>query len=50
MIVRCQWAEGSQIYRDYHDNEWGKHNTTVVSYLKKSVWKDSRQGCRGLPF
>ena len=24
MIVRCQWAEGSQIYRDYHDNEWGK--------------------------
>jgi DNA-3-methyladenine glycosylase I len=21
--VRCPWAEGSQLYRDYHDLEWG---------------------------
>lgn len=20
---RCSWSQGSQIYRDYHDNEWG---------------------------
>lgn len=22
--IRCSWSEGSQLYRDYHDNEWGK--------------------------
>lgn len=21
---RCPWAEGSQLYRDYHDSEWGR--------------------------
>jgi DNA-3-methyladenine glycosylase I len=21
--TRCFWVDGSQIYRDYHDNEWG---------------------------
>ncbi|WP_067572994.1 DNA-3-methyladenine glycosylase I [Nocardia acidivorans] len=21
---RCGWAEGSQLYRDYHDQEWGR--------------------------
>ncbi|WP_233114729.1 DNA-3-methyladenine glycosylase I [Aggregatibacter actinomycetemcomitans] len=24
MKKRCTWAENSQIYQDYHDNEWGK--------------------------
>ncbi|MEV0684721.1 DNA-3-methyladenine glycosylase I [Nocardia sp. NPDC050378] len=23
-LVRCDWATGSQLYRDYHDHEWGK--------------------------
>ncbi|WP_280341085.1 DNA-3-methyladenine glycosylase I [Nocardia neocaledoniensis] len=23
-LVRCTWAGGSQLYRDYHDTEWGK--------------------------
>lgn len=23
-LVRCPWAEGSQLYRDYHDTEWGR--------------------------
>ena len=22
--VRCPWAESSQLYRDYHDEEWGR--------------------------
>ncbi|WP_433732002.1 DNA-3-methyladenine glycosylase I [Nocardia sp. CA-129566] len=22
--LRCPWSEGSQLYRDYHDHEWGK--------------------------
>ncbi len=22
--TRCSWLDGSQIYQDYHDNEWGK--------------------------
>lgn len=24
MTIRCSWAGNSQIYIDYHDNEWGK--------------------------
>jgi DNA-3-methyladenine glycosylase I len=23
-LVRCPWAESSQLYRDYHDDEWGR--------------------------
>ena len=23
-LVRCAWGNGSQIYRDYHDREWGR--------------------------
>ncbi len=22
--TRCDWSDGSQIYNDYHDNEWGR--------------------------
>ena len=22
--IRCGWASGSELYRDYHDTEWGK--------------------------
>ncbi|MCL1788270.1 MAG: DNA-3-methyladenine glycosylase I, partial [Defluviitaleaceae bacterium] len=22
--TRCQWAGDTQIYTDYHDNEWGR--------------------------
>ncbi|MGN2636111.1 DNA-3-methyladenine glycosylase I [Nocardia takedensis] len=22
--IRCPWSEGSQLYRDYHDQEWGQ--------------------------
>jgi len=23
-VVRCPWCEGSDLYRDYHDQEWGR--------------------------
>lgn len=23
-ILRCAWANGSELYRDYHDQEWGR--------------------------
>lgn len=23
-LVRCGWSEGSELYRDYHDREWGR--------------------------
>jgi DNA-3-methyladenine glycosylase I len=23
MKIRCEWARGDPLYRDYHDNEWG---------------------------
>src|SRR5437773_1635578 len=22
-IIRCAWSEGDDLYRDYHDEEWG---------------------------
>ncbi|MBH0775881.1 DNA-3-methyladenine glycosylase I [Nocardia bovistercoris] len=22
--IRCPWSDGSQLYRDYHDTEWGR--------------------------
>ncbi|UFS93447.1 DNA-3-methyladenine glycosylase I [Nocardia huaxiensis] len=22
--IRCGWSEGTQLYRDYHDSEWGR--------------------------
>ncbi|MEV6278191.1 DNA-3-methyladenine glycosylase I [Nocardia sp. NPDC051832] len=22
--IRCPWSEGSELYREYHDHEWGK--------------------------
>ncbi len=29
---RCNWLDGSKIYQDYHDNEWGRpeHNDTKL--------------------
>jgi DNA-3-methyladenine glycosylase I len=24
MTIRCSWCEKDNLYRDYHDNEWGK--------------------------
>ncbi|WP_328405660.1 DNA-3-methyladenine glycosylase I [Nocardia sp. NBC_00403] len=23
-LIRCPWSEASQLYRDYHDHEWGR--------------------------
>src|SRR5690554_5707875 len=30
--IRCGWSEGSEIYKDYHDREWGvpQHDDTVL--------------------
>lgn len=30
--IRCQWAGDTQIYKDYHDNEWGRpiHDETKL--------------------
>lgn len=33
---RCTWAEGSEIYRNYHDHEWGKpiyDDETIFEFL-----------------
>jgi DNA-3-methyladenine glycosylase I len=31
-LVRCTWANGSELYRDYHDQEWGRpvHGDTPI--------------------
>ena len=39
MIKRCAWSEELPIYRDYHDNEWGKPQ-----------FDGSKRDCLGLRF
>ena len=34
--IRCSWCESSQLYRDYHDQEWGRpeyDNRTLFEML-----------------
>ena len=50
MMTRCPWVGEQPIYIGYHDNEWGKPNSTAKSYLKKFVWKGSKRDFRGLRF
>ena len=35
--VRCSWAGDTQIYIDYHDNEWGRPVHDDIKLFKKYV-------------
>ena len=33
-IKRCDWAENSELERNYHDHEWGDLCMTSINSLK----------------
>ncbi|BBX09372.1 DNA-3-methyladenine glycosylase I [Mycolicibacterium aichiense] len=33
--TRCGWAQGSQLYRDYHDDEWGRELRGEVALFER---------------
>jgi DNA-3-methyladenine glycosylase I len=33
--IRCAWADGTDIYRDYHDNEWGRELRDGVALFER---------------
>ena len=33
-LIRCDWLDGSEIYRHYHDTEWG-----VPEYDSRALWE-----------
>ncbi|URL07563.1 DNA-3-methyladenine glycosylase I [Avibacterium sp. 21-595] len=44
MKTRCSWAEGSFIYQDYHDNEWGKPEYDSLKLFEKICLEGQQAG------
>ncbi|MCW9699009.1 MULTISPECIES: DNA-3-methyladenine glycosylase I [unclassified Avibacterium] len=44
MKTRCSWAEGSSIYQDYHDNEWGKPEYDSLKLFEKICLEGQQAG------
>ncbi|HBO39433.1 MAG TPA: DNA-3-methyladenine glycosylase I [Pasteurellaceae bacterium] len=44
MIKRCNWAESSQIYIDYHDKEWGKPQYDSLKLFEKICLEGQQAG------
>lgn len=44
MKTRCSWAEGSAIYQDYHDNEWGKPEYNSLKLFEKICLEGQQAG------
>lgn len=44
MARRCAWAESSQLYRDYHDNEWGKPQFDSRKLFEKLCLEGQQSG------
>jgi DNA-3-methyladenine glycosylase I len=44
-MERCPWCEGFDLYRQYHDTEWGvPHFTTTANYLNCSYLEGAQAG------
>lgn len=44
MIKRCAWSEELPIYRDYHDNEWGKPQFDEQKLFEKLCLEGQQAG------
>lgn len=42
--IRCAWAEGLQIYEEYHDNEWGKPEYNSLKLFEKLCLEGQQAG------
>lgn len=43
-MTRCNWAGDSQIYIDYHDNEWGKPQFDSQTLFEKICLEGQQAG------
>ena len=44
MKIRCPWADGSELYMAYHDNEWGKPQYDSVKLFEKICLEGQQAG------
>ena len=43
-IKRCEWCESSDLYREYHDNEWGKPSFDDRTHFEFLVLESAQAG------
>ena len=43
-ITRCSWANGSEIYQRYHDQEWGKPEYSSLKLFEKICLEGQQAG------
>jgi len=34
-VARCPWGAATEVYRDYHDTEWGRPVSGESEYLER---------------
>ncbi len=44
MMIRCAWCENTQIYLDYHDQEWGKPQYDSLKLFEKLCLEGQQAG------
>ena len=45
--LRCAWPGSDELYRHYHDHEWGRPVADDIGCSKKSASKVSSPDCPG---
>ncbi len=43
-LARCPWGAGSEVYRDYHDAEWGRPVSGESAYLERLTLEAFQSG------
>lgn len=43
-LLRCAWADGSQLYRDYHDHEWGRPVHGDIPIFERMILESFQSG------
>ncbi|MDU8924973.1 DNA-3-methyladenine glycosylase I [Pasteurellaceae bacterium LIM206] len=44
MVIRCAWCESSELYRQYHDDEWGKPEYAKLKLFEKICLEGQQAG------
>lgn len=45
--VRCTWGSSDELYRHYHDHEWGQFRRRRPPAVEKVCLRVSSPACRG---
>jgi DNA-3-methyladenine glycosylase I len=43
-VARCPWGAGTEVYRDYHDTEWGRPVSGESAYLERLTLEAFQSG------